>query len=102
MWMGAGGLILAVVLQDSSEEHLFGAVLAWRSAAKPTRSEKVEVGLMFDFNDGEKPQMYPLRYIEDFSPSLKLKSNPRTACAAGRDFAGLPQRMCCAQTERKP
>ncbi len=34
--------------------------------AKHTRSGKVEVGLIFDFQRGEKPQMYPLRYIEDF------------------------------------
>jgi hypothetical protein len=46
--------------------------------------------LMFDCNDGEQPQMYPLRYIEDFSPSLQLKSNPRSAFAAGRGFASLP------------
>jgi hypothetical protein len=46
--------------------------------------------LMFDRNDGEQPQMYPLRYIEDFSPSLQLKSNPKSAFAAGRGFASLP------------
>jgi hypothetical protein len=45
---------------------------------------------MFDCNDGEQPQMYPLRYIEDFSPSLQLKSNPQSASAAGRGFASLP------------
>jgi hypothetical protein len=50
----------------------------------------VEVGLIFDFHGGENPQMYPLRYIEDFSTSLKLKSNPRSAFAAGRGFASLP------------
>jgi hypothetical protein len=33
--------------------------------------------------------MYPLRYIEDFSPSLQLKSNPKSAFAAGRGFAAL-------------
>jgi hypothetical protein len=37
------------------------------SEAKPTRSEKVEVGLIFDFQCGEKPDVYPLRYMEDFS-----------------------------------
>jgi hypothetical protein len=36
------------------------AALPKGSKAKPTRSEKVEVGLMFDFHDGKKPQMYPL------------------------------------------
>jgi hypothetical protein len=41
--------------------------------AKPTRSEKVEVELIFDFRDGKKPQVYPLRYIEDFFPSRKLE-----------------------------
>jgi hypothetical protein len=30
------------------------------SPAKATRSEKVEVGLIFDFQCGEKPEMYPL------------------------------------------
>jgi hypothetical protein len=35
------------------------AALPKGSKAKP-RSEKVEVGLMFDFHDGKKPQMYPL------------------------------------------
>ena len=40
---------------------------SYGSEAKPTRSEKVEVGVIFDFHDGEKPQVYPLRYIEDFS-----------------------------------
>jgi hypothetical protein len=38
------------------------------SEAKPARSEKEEIGLIFNFHGGEKPQMYPLRYIEDFSP----------------------------------
>jgi hypothetical protein len=37
------------------------------SEAKPTRSEKVEVVLIFDFQCGEKPDVYPLRYMEDFS-----------------------------------
>jgi hypothetical protein len=41
--------------------------------AKPTRSEKVEVELIFDFRDGKKPQVYPLRYIEDFFPFRKLE-----------------------------
>jgi hypothetical protein len=45
---------------------------------------------MFNFHDGEKPQMYPLRYIEDFFPSSKLKSSPRSAFAAGWGFASLP------------
>jgi hypothetical protein len=36
------------------------------SEAKPTRSEKVEVGLIFDFQCGEKPDVYPMRYMEDF------------------------------------
>jgi len=36
------------------------------SEAKPTRSEKVEVELIFDFQHGKKPQVYPLRYTEDF------------------------------------
>jgi hypothetical protein len=31
----------------------------WDRAAKPTRSEKVEVGLIFDFWCGEKPDVYP-------------------------------------------
>ena len=35
--------------------------------AKPTRSEKVEVGLIFDIQCGEKPDVYPLRYMVDFS-----------------------------------
>jgi hypothetical protein len=29
------------------------------SAAKPTCSEKVELGLMLNFHDAEKPQIYP-------------------------------------------
>jgi hypothetical protein len=37
------------------------------SEAKPTRSEKVEVGLIFGFQCGGKPDVYPLRYMEDFS-----------------------------------
>jgi hypothetical protein len=28
--------------------------------AKPTRREKVQVGLIFDFRDEKKPQGYPL------------------------------------------
>jgi hypothetical protein len=39
------------------------------SEAKPTRSEKVEGRSMSDFQDEKKPQMYPLRYIEDFFSS---------------------------------
>jgi len=33
----------------------------------------VEIELIFDFRDEKKPQMYPLRYIEDFFSSRKLK-----------------------------
>gem|GEM_PF-6583094 len=33
----------------------------------------MEVELIFDFRDGKKPQVYPLRYIEDFFPSRKLE-----------------------------
>jgi hypothetical protein len=59
------------------------------SEAKPTRSEKVEVGLIFDFLDVENPQVYPLRYTEDFSKSRKSESNPRSAFVAG-GVASLP------------
>jgi hypothetical protein len=38
-----------------------------RDRAKPTRSEKVEVGVIFDFQCGKTPDVYPLRYMEDFS-----------------------------------
>jgi hypothetical protein len=60
------------------------------SEAKPTRGEKVEVGLILDFQCGEKPDVYTLRYMEDFSTCGKSKSNPRSAFAAGRGFASLP------------
>jgi hypothetical protein len=60
------------------------------SEAKPTRSEKVEVGLIFDVQCGEEPDVYPPRYMEDFSTRGKSKSNPRSAFAAGRGFASLP------------
>jgi hypothetical protein len=60
------------------------------SNAKPTRSERVEVGVIFDFRDVEEPQVYPLRYTEDFSISPKSKSTPRSAFAARRAFALLP------------
>jgi hypothetical protein len=48
-------------------------VIAKGGEAKPSRSEKVEIGLIFDFRDEKKPQMYPLRYIEDFFSSRKLE-----------------------------
>ena len=37
-------------------------------SAKPTRREKAEIELIFDFQSGEKPDVYPPRYREDFSP----------------------------------
>jgi hypothetical protein len=61
------------------------------SEAKPARSEKVEVELIFEFRDEKKPQMYPLRYIEDFFSSRNSKSSSRSALAAGRGFASLPK-----------
>jgi hypothetical protein len=60
------------------------------SEAKPTRSEKVEFGLIFDLQRVKKPQVYPLGYTEVFFTRLKLKSDPRYAFAAGRGFASLP------------
>jgi hypothetical protein len=33
----------------------------------------VEIELIFDFRDEKKPQVYPLRYIEDFFSSRKLE-----------------------------
>jgi hypothetical protein len=62
----------------------------FRHTSSSKRREKVEVGLIFDFRDVEKPQVYPLRYTEDFSMSRKSESNPRSAFAAGRGFAELP------------
>jgi hypothetical protein len=50
----------------------------------------VEVELIFEFRDEKKPQMYPLRYIEDFFSSRNSKSSSRSAFAAGRGFASLP------------
>lgn len=37
----------------------------WGSEPKPTRSDKVELGLMLDFRDGEKPQISQPLYIGD-------------------------------------
>jgi hypothetical protein len=36
--------------------------------------------------DGEKPEMYPLRYIEDFSLSPQASSDGRSDFAAARVF----------------
>jgi hypothetical protein len=36
--------------------------------------------------DGEKPEMYPLRYIEDFSPAPQASSDGRSDFAAARAF----------------
>jgi hypothetical protein len=35
---------------------------------------------------GEKPEMYPLRYIEDFSPASQADSDGRSDFAAARAF----------------
>jgi hypothetical protein len=40
---------------------------------------------MFVCEDGEKPEMYPLRYIEDFPPASQADSD-------GRSDRSLPQR----------
>ncbi len=76
--------------KDKSLCMFRGGILLQGSEAKPTRSEKVEIGLIFDFRDWEKPQMYPLRYLEDFSSLGKSKGDPGSALAAGRGFASLP------------
>jgi predicted DNA-binding transcriptional regulator len=53
------------------------------SKAKPTRREEVEVGVIFDFLDVKRLEVYPLRYTEDFSTSRKSESNPRSASQQG-------------------
>ena len=60
------------------------------SPAKPTRREKREVWLMSDFNTEKKPQVYPLRYIEDFFSVLKSLSDQISRFVTGRGFAGVP------------
>ena len=37
--------------------------------------------------DGEKPEMYPLRYIEDFSPAPQASSDGRSDFAAEEPFS---------------
>jgi hypothetical protein len=36
---------------------------------------------------GEKPEMYPLRYIEDFSPASQTDSDGRSDFAAAEPFS---------------
>ena len=36
---------------------------------------------------GEKPEMYPLRYIEDFSPAPQASSDGRSDFAAEEPFS---------------
>jgi hypothetical protein len=37
--------------------------------------------------DGEKPEIYPLRYIEGFSPSPQASSDGRSDFAAAEPFS---------------
>jgi hypothetical protein len=37
--------------------------------------------------DGEKPEMYPLRYMEDFSPAPQASSDGRSDFAAEEPFS---------------
>jgi len=41
---------------------------------------------MFVCEAGEKPEVYPLRYIEDFSPASQADSDGRSDFAAARAF----------------
>jgi hypothetical protein len=56
----------------------------WGREAKPTRSEKVEIGLMFDFRDGKNPQCIAdfgeLSRVADTSavlPVTKIEEQPK-------------------------
>jgi hypothetical protein len=57
---------------------------------KPLPAAKADLGLLFNFNDGEKSSMYHSGYICGFSPSLKSTVNPTSTFLLRVGFASLP------------
>jgi hypothetical protein len=67
-----------------------GATYRLGSEAKPTRSEKVEVELIFHFRSGKKHRCIHCDTLRIFSCCKNVKSDSRAAFAAGWDLATLP------------